>query len=188
MRDVVFPSGNELEFIDFAKRVGIEELVFVYRKKADFFKGSSDFKTTNALYSPVNKLSGTKGLLTVCDHSREAIERGAGIVVGAELEERRDKTHYRRSGLNQVLCKLAAKKGTAIAFSLNSLIFAGPAKRALLMGRMMQNVRLCRKYGAKMCFASFAKSPWHLRSPEELSSLAASLGVPREEVKSAVGL
>ncbi len=106
MQDIVFPNKNEEEYIEIAQKLGIKELVFIYKKPEDFYKGKNKFPTTNALLVSPNHVqkAKNKGALAICAGIREAIERSADIVYDFEQEEKKDKTHYRRSGLNQVLC------------------------------------------------------------------------------------
>jgi len=61
------------------------------------------------------------------------------------------------------MAKTCAKNGVAIGFSMYSILSAGPQKRAIVMGRIMQNIKLCRKFKVKMKIASFAKSPGGMR-------------------------
>ena len=51
------------------------------------------------------------------------------------------------------------------------------------MGRIMQNIRLCRKYNVSMVFASFAEAKWEMRSAKDLMSFAVLLGMTPKEAK-----
>ncbi len=185
MRDIVFPRGNEQEFIDTALRLGISELVFVYSKQSDFFKGKSNVKVVNAVFCDYKNVRRFKqsGILTVCKASREAIECSADIVFDAEEQDVRDKTHYRMSGLNHVLCKLACQNNVGVGFSFSSVLKSYGQARSVLMGRMMQNILLCSKYKTPVVFASFADSPWLMRSPVDVNSFFAGLGASQKIVK-----
>ena len=99
MIDVVFPSGNEEEFIAMAKKVGICGLIFCYKRREDMLSKSLEFPTMNAIYgeAPVVAKAKSASILSVCTASREALERGAGIVFGFEGSEHKDHTHYRNS-------------------------------------------------------------------------------------------
>ena len=146
MIDFVFPNNNEKEFTQMAERLGIGQLVFIYKNKKDFQNGANAL-----LVEPKNV---RKDILTICQASREAIERGANIVYGFELQETKEKTHHRSSGLNQVLCKLATRKKVRIGFSFSTILNSTGQKRAILLGRMMQNIRFCTKYKTPMKIAS----------------------------------
>jgi len=126
------------------------------------------------------------GITTVCEGTREALERGATYAYGFEEQEPKDHTHYRRSGLNQVLCKIATKKNVRITFSFASILGATREKRALILGRIMQNIRLCQKYKTPMKIASFATEPYQMRSPHDLAAFFSQLGMQPDVVKKAL--
>ncbi len=178
MIDIVFPNKNEEEFIDVAKKLGIPGLIFAYKSPAEFYQGKPNFQFTNALLVEPRNMQKAKQAhaLAICTASREAIERGASIVFGFEQDDRKDHTHFRSSGLNQVLCKLAKEKGVAIGFSFSSILNSFGQKRAILLGRMMQNITFCRKYKTPMWLASFATTPYDMRAKAEIESFFKQLG------------
>ncbi len=92
-----------------------------------------------------------------------------------------DFLNQRNSGLNQVLAKMAHDNHTAIGFSFSNLLHS--QERITAMGRIMQNIKLCRKYKVKMVFASFAKNEMEQRSVQDLKSLARCLGMNPLETK-----
>src|SRR3989337_1469954 len=103
MIDIVFPNKNEEEFIEMAKRLGIGGLILAYKNKTEFWQ-KTNIPIINALYVEPKNVSKAKQLNapSICNASREAIERGANVVFGFELLEEKEHTHYRRSGLNQI--------------------------------------------------------------------------------------
>lgn len=189
MFDVVFPEGNENEFIRIAQVLGLEGLVFVYSSKADFFSESAPIAIKNALYIKPEQIHRARslGALAVCPASREAIERGADVVFGFELSSRDDKTHYRKSGLNQVLCRLASRKGVKIGFSFRSILDSPNQRRAVVLGRMAQNALLCEKFEAPIAFASFAKRPSGMRSSSDMASVMRLLGFSEKSIRQGLG-
>mgnify|MGYP001578923586 CR=1 FL=1 len=88
--------------------------------------------------------------------------------------------------MNQVLLQLAHKNDTAIGFALQPLLAVKGEQRAMLMGRMMQNVRLCRKYKVRMVLCSFAEDLFDLRSASDLQSFGRVLGMTPGEAKEAL--
>lgn len=179
MQDIVFPKGNEREFLRIAEQLGIDRLTFVYSNKKDFFKHD---KVDNALFVEPKRVSAAHSVnaLAVCSCSREAIERGAGVVIAAEENPSNDKTHYRVSGLNHVLCRLANQKNVRVGFDTSLLLTSTFGRRALYLGRMMQNARLCSKFKVPVRVASFARTPWQMRSKSELASLYGLIGLPQK--------
>lgn len=183
MIDVVFPNKNEQEFIEIAKKLGITGLIFAYKDKKDFYQEKTTIPITNALLVEPKNLHKFRGIPTICTASREAIERGANVVYDFELQEQKEHTHYRRSGLNQVLCKLATDKKVHIGISFANLLNNTGQKRAMILGRIMQNITFCQKYKTKIKIASFATSPYEMRAPQDLRALFQQLGLNNPEFK-----
>ena len=77
--------------------------------------------------------------------NRKAVSsKNVDILLNPQLGNRKDTPHQRNSGLNQVLCKLAKQNNVAIGFSIKPIQKA--KKRRIVLGRIMQNIQLCRKY------------------------------------------
>ncbi len=179
MIDIVFPNKNEEEFIQMAQTLGIGGLIFAYKNKNEFYEKKTDIPTINAFFIEPKNISKAKqlGAPSICTASREAIERGATIVFGFELLEEKEHTHHRKSGLNQVLCKIATDKKTAIGFSFSTILNSTGQKRAQLLGRTMQNITFCQKYKTPMKIASFATNPYEMRAPADLAAFFTQLGM-----------
>ncbi len=60
--------------------------------------------------------------------------------------KRYDFIHHFNSGLNHVLCKIAFERDIGMLFSLNFLKSDNKLKVAQEIGRINQNIKLCRKY------------------------------------------
>ena len=184
MIDIVLVRESEVGFAEFAKHLGYTDVLFVFRNIEQAL--ASDVLRKGVLVEPKDVQKVKKlGLLAFCHGSREAIERQADVVFGFEVDAPKDKMHYREGGLNQVLCELAHEKKVSIGFSLASLLQASPAQRALLFGRIVQNIELCRKYKVAMRIGSFAASPFGLRGAEDVMSLFTQLGMTSAEAQQA---
>jgi len=79
--------------------------------------------------------------------------------------------------LDQVTCKLARDNGKLVAFSFASILNSTGRQRAKLLGRMMQNIRFCRGFKVRTVTASFATSPFGMRSSHDLKAFGISLGM-----------
>lgn len=86
-------------------------------------------------------------------------------VYGAEGLERKDKTHRRGSGLNQVSAKLIAEKKKTYIYDLSALL--GARDQAQVLGRMAQNKRILSKYSCKQECYSMARDELGLRAAKE---------------------
>ncbi len=130
--------------------------------------------------SPSNKIIVIK--TTNDDISRSCLEnKNIDILLGLESCNSRDFIHYRNSGLNQVLCKLAKKNNVAIGFSFNDIL--NNEKKEIVLGRMMQNVMLCRKYKLKIVIGSFASKDIEIKNKSELMSFGKVIGMNGSEIR-----
>lgn len=187
MIDIVFPKGNEKEFISIAKRLGLKGLCLVYDRPTDIasFQKDSDLKLISGVLCSPDDVRKYKGKhMTICrapdDQSkiRTIIEQSKpDIIYGLESARRKDFIHHRASGLNHVMAQLAAEKGVSVGFSLSDVLAAKLKDRPVIMGRMMQNIRFARKYGFGTVFASFAGEPYDMRAKKDISSFFVCLGM-----------
>ncbi|MBI2105338.1 hypothetical protein HYT56_00700 [Candidatus Woesearchaeota archaeon] len=102
-------------------------------------------------------------------------------VFGLEFIEEKDDLHYKKSGLNQVLCNLALKNKISIGFSFDDILNA--KDRARIIGRMIQNVSLCKKYKINIVFASFAKDKWGMRLWKDFEAFGRLIGIDKLDNK-----
>ncbi len=197
MIDIVFPEKNEQEFFSTAQKLGYAGLVLVYpsvevAKKAPI--APAGLKVRTAVLSEPKKakqlrIKGVTVFVKCSDQDRVVLEQGsADVLFSAESTQPKDYIHQRGSGLNHVLCSLARKNKVAIGFSFADILASRGSQRAQLIGRMMQNIMLCRKYKVRMLIGSFAKDPWKMRSPHDLASFFVMLGMHHAEAASAFSL
>ena len=108
-------------------------------------------------------------------NNRALLEKGVKYITGLSTDEGKEHTHYRRSGVNQVLAKLAKEHGTT--YIINFARILNSENRALLIGRIMQNVRIFKKYKVPIKVCSLAKVASELRSESDLEAFGRVLGV-----------
>ncbi len=192
MIDIVFPSKNEKEFIEIAEKLGYFELILVYNNKKDipdFSKFKTKLKLKTALLSPQKKVQSarTKSRLVftkAVEDNRLAFEKSKpDLVFAIEEVQPRDFMHQRGSGLNHIMCRFAKENNVKIGFSFNSILNSSAMSRAQIIGRMQQNIMLCRKYKCRMVIASFAKDPYEMRSPKDLMAFFIEIGMHQKEAK-----
>lgn len=184
-QDIVFPHNNEPEFLNLSKKLDISKITFCYPfgKKLDsraFEFSSNSYEIKKAPFdAPMISLSA----------GRDIFEMQKPLLI-PWLEEmpRNDLMHSRHSGFNHILAELAYKNSHIVCFSHCALLNSGAANFSTILGRMMQNVRLCQKYKVRMKLASFAKSPYQLRAAKEMESFGHFLGMQPGEIKSALGI
>jgi hypothetical protein len=192
MRDIVFPDKNEQEFFTLAKKLGYTEIVCVYTHIPQEVRAPTGLKIRVAILAEPHKAfqlreQGRLTFVRCSNQDRAVLERGsADILFGAETTQPKDYLHQRGSGLNQVMCELARKNKVAIGFSFTDILAVQGSQRAQLLGRMMQNIRLCRKYKTAIVIGSFASEPWKMRSPHDLQSFFTLLGMHPAEAAQAL--
>jgi RNase P/RNase MRP subunit p30 len=148
------------------------------------FKGKNEWFDNTTNINELDKLNIKIAEGNGFESNRKAVEnKQLDILLSPEKGIEKDSMHHRNSGLNHVACKIAKKNNVAIGFSFNEILNA--KDKAAQMGRMMQNVKLCRKYKLKMVFASFAKNKWEIRSSQDLLSFAKLIGMSDKEAKEA---
>lgn len=86
----------------------------------------------------------------------------------------KDKLKERDSGLNQVLCKIARDNNIALAIDFNELRETDKKTRAKIISRMIQNIKLIKKYKNKLLI---------INKPQDRLSLAAFLRVLGADTK-----
>ena len=88
-----------------------------------------------------------------------------------------DYMHFKNSGLNQVLVKLAKKNNIAIGFSFNKILKLNNEERVNLLGKIMQNIMLCNKYKVKMYIVNFVNEKLDERNINDLRDFGITLGM-----------
>ena len=147
--DVVFPKNNEEAFLIKAKELN-KDIIFIYNKK-------NKIKVKNYGFLSNKKLK-TFSVYKATGDDRKAFEGGVNLIYHLEFGKRNDFIYSRNSGMNQVLAKIAKEKNVTIGFSMSDF----SKNQELILGRMQQNMKLCKKYKVKTLVGSFANSPREL--------------------------
>ena len=199
--DIVIPQNNETEFADVASKLGIKKLYFLYEpnnfdetkinKKLESIKEKFNLNFEIGILvkgQDANKIK-IKSKLTAAkssDKDRFYIEsKKVKMIYGFEELGRKDYLHQRASGLNHIMCELASKNNIFIGFSYNSLL-NNESNSPVIIGRMAQNIKLCRKFKVKTIIGSFAESPFGLRQPHDIFNLFKLLGMDEQIIKTSL--
>ncbi|MFC1698012.1 RNase P subunit p30 family protein [Nanoarchaeota archaeon] len=184
MIDIVFPNNNEKKFIEIAEKLDIKELCFIYKDKIKEIKSDNVKIYYGILTTPKNAIKYKVDLILIkgSEKGRSAIDtKIVDIVYELEDSTRSDHTHYRLSGLNHIMAKLAKTNKVNVGFSFSSLL--NSKDKAVTFGRLRQNIRLMRKFKFNGIIASFAQEPYEMRSESDLKSLFISIGMHAKEAK-----
>jgi len=97
-------------------------------------------------------------------------------LINIESSTGREHTHYRRSGVNQVIAKIARENGKFYCMDFSRILQTPIYNRYILLGRMVQNIRIFQKYRVPIAIASFASNKYELRNRDALESFVRVLG------------
>ena len=197
MMEIVLPKNNEMEFIEIASRLGIRKLYFLYNFGEyiqKIGKNLESMEKQNKVHIEAGLIVNQKNMGKALQHSKLLVAKSSdrdrilveskkiSIIYGFEESHRKDYLHQRASGLNHVICELARKNNVAIGFSYSSLLNKNPETTSLIIGRMMQNIRLCRKYNVKSIIASFSQNPYELRARHDITRMFAIMGIDQKKI------
>ena len=113
---------------------------------------------------------------------RKIVEtKKAHIITNCEEIFQHDSINSRNSGVDHIICKLASVSNIAFAFNFNLVLKNNGQRRAKILGRMIQNVILFRKYKVKMILTSLATNEYELRSQDALRSFGSVIGMSPKE-------
>jgi len=118
------------------------------------------------------KFKGKVGLVGGDDaFNRRAVESlKIDYLVSPERGDKRDSLKQRDSGINHVVAKMMAKKGIAIVVDFAEVAKLRDKEKALRLGRVIQNVKICRKAGCDMKI-------WGSDDKKALEAFGISLGM-----------
>ncbi|MBT4376507.1 hypothetical protein HOD29_03985 [archaeon] len=110
------------------------------------------------------------------DYNRKVMEKLDINILLINLEGRKDYMKQRNSGFNQVMAKVAAKRGIVVGINFDELINSKDRER--ILSRIRQNVKLCNGNKVQMKFLGNEK-----RDIYSLKSLGLVLGMPTWMIK-----
>ncbi|MEX0932868.1 MAG: RNase P subunit p30 family protein [Candidatus Pacearchaeota archaeon] len=114
--------------------------------------------------------------------NRKVLEKEKFDILLLGLKRRKDFQKQRNSGLNQVLANIAKKQKTSIGILLDELVNSEGKEKSDVLGRLKQNIELCKKNNLKMNFICLNYE--NKRNVYDLRSLGLVLGMPTSMVKS----
>lgn len=107
--------------------------------------------------------------------NRKILEKENIDVLLITQKHRKDRQKQRDSGFNQVLAKIAAKKGVSVGINFDEIVESSGKTKAEILARIVQNVELCKKSKLNMKFIASEKNK---RNIYDLKSLGLILGMP----------
>lgn len=185
--DIVMPHGNEKQLLERAKKLGIHQLICLSTQPA-IVDGcvlgviATPGKVQHAKkQAAITAVFSTDQDLHVVEHEKPT------LLMNPEYADRADPLHQRASGLNHVLARMCTKNNVTVCFTIAPLLGLSPAKRAQVLGRISQNISICRQCNVPIKIATLASTPEELRNPADIASLFITLGMHPAEAKKALG-
>ncbi len=180
--DIIFPNKNEEDFFKIAKELDISKLLLAYYENPTNADKIIELGKSYNIEIEILEIRNTKNINKQKNKCRIMVESGESnrsyfesrridFILNVEDCGQREYIHHRNSGLNQILCKLAAQRGLSVVVSFGTLLNASKVKKYSLLGRIKQNKILCEKYKVRYKVASCAKSPYEMRKLSDLNSL-----------------
>lgn len=188
MYDIVIPNKNEKEFIKIAQLLGYKGLFFLY--SSDSFE-EYKHKAPIEIYSgiicrtedEIRKARKKANIIVFQGQGRDLkymLEKNApDIITETELHTNKDFIHHRNSGLNHVLADMMSRNNTAYGISFAMLIH----NLELTLARLQQNILLHKKSKTKLVIASFARTPYEMRSWRDMAAFLGQLRLHPSVIK-----
>lgn len=188
MYDIVIEKNKEMQ--SFAQANGFKGTLLAtddLQEKADCF--FIDGTKSKGLRTDIQRARNKFGLVAVLgnpERNREILEACPDILLSPHFAAGKDFMKARNAGLDSVTCKIAAKNKISMGIDISEILHTGNEEREILLGRIMQNIRLCRKYKVKILLASFASSVLEMRSALDLGSFGQAIGMTPKEAQDAL--
>ncbi|MDO8528415.1 MAG: RNase P subunit p30 family protein [Nanoarchaeota archaeon] len=106
--------------------------------------------------------------------NRKILEKECVNILLLNQSNKKDRLKQRDSGFNHVLAKMAKAKNVTIGINLDEIIHSDKKNKAKILGRIRQNIKLCKKAKLKMMFFSEKEN----RNSLDLNALGLVLGMP----------
>ncbi|MCB9362357.1 hypothetical protein H6504_02885 [Candidatus Woesearchaeota archaeon] len=154
MEDIICPSGDIDAMIAQAEKLSITSIILLDKKHP---------KLRCAVSKPKRD---ELGLIKAGADVRAWMERTKeNYFYGFEDSEKKDFIHHRNSGLNQVICKIMKDRAHHYCFRIQD------CSDSFKVGRIMQNIRFCNKYGIPVHPITLGTTPLQMRSKSDMVAL-----------------
>ncbi len=115
------------------------------------------------------------------EFNRKALEiKGLNMLIINESLEIKDYMKQRNSGLNEILARICAEKNIEVGIQIEEIIKKSDVEKARALSRLMQNIMLCKKAGAKLFFLG------NIKDKRALQAIVLSLGASTKQAEEAV--
>ena len=181
--DVCFPNNNEEMFIEIAKSLSTPRLCFVYDDKNKYKEiRDKEIETYSGLLveNHTNRKT-SKQILFSNNISRNITNKNIILYYETKSKERRS-FHAPLKSINQVIIKELKEKQICLGVSIHHML--NSRNNPEIIEQVSFIFKLCKKYDLDLFVASFARSPYQLRSMAQLESVLKTIGLNNKSVNS----
>lgn len=119
--------------------------------------------------------------------NRRAVETlKINYLVSPERGGKKDTLKQRDSGINHIVAKISKEKRIAIVINMSEVAELKSKEKSLRLGRLIQNMKICRKAGCNIQIASLAKDKKNVIGERGRKSFGVSLGMSSGQASKAV--
>lgn len=166
---------NSLEPVFIKKIKDMNELKSIKQEANDYDAVLIETKNVETLRRMIDKIPQTLKILVLGTNdiiNRASLEhKRTSSLVSPEYSREYDFINYRNSGLNQVLCKIARDNKKEIIENYSDLLGKERKEKSLLLGRIIQNEKICKKYKVNFIITIFTDDEQALITSQELQNL-----------------
>ena len=110
--------------------------------------------------------------------NRRAVESlKINYLVSPEKGNKKDNLKQRDSGINHVVAKIAKEKGIVFVVDMSEVAGLKDKEKVLRLGRIIQNIKICRKVGCGIKIASLTRNKKNIIDERGRKSFGVSLGM-----------
>lgn len=167
MTDLILADTKNKEILAQLAKLGYKSAVKVMIFKPDSYL---DFKKLKKIPTDDTLVLGSSQDEKIIRQMLE--DKQIDGIINVESSTGREHTHYRRGNINQVIAKIAKDKGKYYFVDFSRILKTPENRRYILLGRIMQNIKILQKYEVPISIASFARDVYGLRNRTMLTAFA----------------
>jgi RNase P/RNase MRP subunit p30 len=181
MPDLVFPKNNEEHLVHMAKRLGTKHVIFCYPLKDVMIRQRAkevamlahedliaEFAVLVQTQQEVSKALSLTRTIVATAKPEFFEDKRVTYIINFESGRRDDFIHHRNSGLNQVFVDQSMRTDKTLLVNANQLL---SERSSVVLGRMMQNNAMFKKYKPRVIVVSGAREPLEMRALRDLANL-----------------
>jgi hypothetical protein len=178
MELLIVKKDNERHLLELAKDYELDDFILVYDLDSYCSKFLSKKSTEfiglykKGILIESSRIKDIKKAISISDYVivkagsnlRDILEKFRNLFVyGFEFNIENDFIHFRNSGLNHVLVKIAKENNINFLFNFQDFLAINNRKKAIVLGRIKQNLKMCDKLNVNYLFMNFIYDKYDLK-------------------------